>query len=568
MFRLRNTYNLSKHISHFSYRIPIRSFGRSHVLLKDEKHKQNLRDLASALQSGTINGKAKKNDKEVDEDLKKKPNKKSRKSSKVSNEKHLAMLMEDAYRIISSMSDEQILMQVAFDGDKPFLSFRADGMIIRQLWFNEIPDTLDVLNPDDMAKVEEIYAKLEKLDADKTMHQNFFYKAHFNYNGIVIELDQYLKGMNAKFKQIRRGESLQYSPYSTIYEHISEGALYPYNVLGFDKSLAGLPLSQEPMKKVYPREFVQDLAQPGSTTIHLKKYDVNPQNSRAYDPNLDPRNIIPLKYLTQKSRKNTRDTRRDIINEQRVLHSLSTLTIVTSYNQFKLKYTNNPFKGIAKSLEEEVKTKVRLLNEKLKDALSAANITLLSPDDAMGKGDIATALRNFLHLVPATKIDGIQSYYISHGGFNIIPNYLTFTNHKKMSLRLRKKLHNHLFKTFLINLNPLLELQEKLTTMTEDEKLASRNAIIKDIRHIFDKRLNTNFNKIFTKREDSRKHVSMFKHDNLDGLDAIIFEPYADRRFKRIYWINNGDKRVKLFSRKGSAKVIRFTTVKEEYLTI
>ena len=71
-----------------------------------------------------------------------------------------------------------------------------------------------------MKKIEQIYQNLSKLDQDKSMHLQFLKQSFIDYKNDLLYLDQFLRGINLKFKQYRRGEVRYFFVYPTVFEHI------------------------------------------------------------------------------------------------------------------------------------------------------------------------------------------------------------------------------------------------------------------------------------------------------------------------------------------------------------
>ena len=110
---------------------------------------------------------------------------------------------------------------------------------------------------------------------------------------------------------------------SNSFEHVHDKILHQYNVVGFDRSLFGMPLDKQLDKLVLPREFIQDLPQ-FDNIIELNKIDASlgfklveeQQFGKLIDSLWDPRMVKPLKELQKEYKERLNEQKKDK-NQQR-----------------------------------------------------------------------------------------------------------------------------------------------------------------------------------------------------------------------------------------------------------
>lgn len=224
------------------HHIPRRCFHPTYITYKDEKILKNLADL---FQKGDI--------RPVDEQKKDKSNNNNKEEDDEdsSHSSTLPTNQIDEFESYSVMNRQQFLFQMGLDGDKPFMSFHNPHFVDSKQILRNLPDQIDVLDPKDMKRVEEIYGQLQQLDSNPAMHEKFLKRYFYDYDNDLMKLGQYIRGINSKFKMLRRNESEKFNPESVIHEYVNDKMKHPYNVVGFDRSFMGMPLHKNMEKPQY-----------------------------------------------------------------------------------------------------------------------------------------------------------------------------------------------------------------------------------------------------------------------------------------------------------------------------
>ncbi|EER33885.1 predicted protein [Candida tropicalis MYA-3404] len=586
--------------SAYHQKISFRNFRQSVRLLKDEKREHSLKNLGLSLQKGAVNEKSAKKNKDGNEG---EDSEKGSTSEENSNKKEtdeecndvqdfpsqeiLMKRLEEIYDISSSMSKEEFFLQIALDGDKPFLSFTSNDLINRRKILHDLPSTLNIFNLDEMDKVEEIYSKLNQLDSDKSMQLKYLKGYFADYQNDLVLLEQHLKGIDSKFKQMRRKEVTKFNPFATLLEHVSDKLNHPYNVVGFDRSLFGFPLQKERLERVFPREFIQDLPTFGDT-VTLKKMDVNLEPRDNFVLDLSPSQAIPLQELVDKYHQ-MEPTDLKEGQEYPLVHGLYNngdapkeyvvLKNCASYQQVKLRDTNSQLKVIIKIIEQDIRTKQKSLDDQIKASLQTDNVAVLMPEQPTSPSNIKTDLYQVCVTKPFLQDLAWTVTLVVVKNFNILPNFVVFSR-RRFSTKLSRRLKNHLYKVFLINLQPQIEQLKKIKYVTEQAQYEFNRDIEKRIDYLINRKLKGYFRSYFqndhgTKSNGNYQGFGYFTEDNFKHKPkrnhAVLFEPYIDRCFKRIYWIsthNRSIRRTYSKSLRRSGKYIRNTKVDQNFLRV
>lgn len=539
--------------------------------------------------------------------------------------------LKNAFVTVALMTNKEFLEQIALDGRNfPFKHFKSEYLIDRQEILRQIPDMINIFNMKDMEKVEEIYQQLSQLDNDKSMHLQFLKQSFIDYKNDLLYLDQFLRGINLKFKQYRRGEVRYFFVYPTVFEHVHDKILHQYNVVGYDRSLFGMPLHQQQQKNkdrlVLPREFIQDLPQ-FDNIIELNKIDAalgfklveEKQSGKLVDSLWDPRMVKPLKELQKEYQERFNEQKKNQTLKQQKQQPLKSkgkfdgktpkkyiVIKKGGYRQIKLKETSLQYSPVIRRIEEEIEMMINDLNKQIKTTLESDNIKVLIPNDndkqmvsnfASSPSKIKT---NHHEIVFKEKM--YQGYIVSVEriilkNFNILPNYAVFYHGTNYPPIIKRKLLNHIFKIFLININEKFDYLQKIKYLTQRQQLEFQRKLIKQIKYIIKFKLSRYFdNNTLNQTTNSLRlnNWNVFNHeennsydnnnqsnegkscrDNAnnddDGVHAVIFNPYTDNCFKRIYWISSPFpssimKRQNMNLKRKFTK-IKFKTIDERYIT-
>lgn len=421
--------------------------------------------------------------------------------------------LQSYYDSISHMPTEDLLIQQNFDEGKQFKSFPSEHYLDRKDLIRNLPDEIDIFNTP-LSKIENIYKDLSKLDKDRSVQLKYYKRYLRNYSDPIVRIIQEFNGINDKFKLLRRGEidKLYLNPNSSLFKDNLFGL--PYNVVGFDRSISGFPLRTGRDKSTdisYPQEFIQDLQQCNpNIKIHKKDLDFIEYNkdSISIDPNdlLSPNNLKYSKVMNL------------IYNELDVPKKFLLVDDVNEYKVLKFRFLNK-YNSI---LETEINTLKSNLQKEIELILSSSSESnnLLLFNHQFFKTN-SFKLCDFLKDDDKNTKKNANMLIISYNvkELNLIPyNYLI-----DKSRRSKKKLFNHLFKLFLINLQDQIETLNRI-------KYSNRKQVFKNS-------LNTKITNII-----KFKLINLLDRVNqlevLNAEDTIVFKPFTTRNYKRLYNYN------------------------------
>lgn len=443
------------------------------------------------------------------------------------NENHeVSDKLQQLYESVAYMTPEDLLIQENLDEDLPFNSFESLHYLDRKSLLRGIANEIDIFNTP-MSEIKRIYEDLTKLDDDRSVQLKYFKRYLKNYDDPVIQLLQQFNKINDKFKLLRRREidNLALAPNAFLYrENLCD---LPYNVLGFDRSITGLPLRTSEKNKLtdkcYPQEFIEDL-QMFRTKIQPNKRDLNFIEIDETSNTIDPSKL---------GKKNTGGSLNSRFEFSKFLNSLyeelefpknaiyikdikkyQNLEIFSTYLINEIEYELLQFKKV---LQKEIEMFM---------ASSGSKILIFSHQDLKFNqfklGENETKPNSELQTAPKLNNSLVIINY-NFKNFNLIPGYGLIIN----SRRQYHSIYKHLFKIFLINLEDQIDTlfrikyynQSKMKKFMKSNKLKIHN-IIKDklIKIVLDKRV--------------------VNKTNSKGVDALIYKPNDSIAFKRIYWLD------------------------------
>ncbi|KAI5964311.1 uncharacterized protein KGF55_002253 [Candida pseudojiufengensis] len=567
------------------YHQQLRHFINSSTLYKDEKSKQMLKILGVSLQEGKIENNEEKEEEE--ETNQKQQNTKSQTQEEEEDFLDSTPQLPD-YESISNMSNKEFLYQLALDGNRPFMSHENKNRIDSKKILKQIPDQINLQDTSDlsMTKINEIYENLKKLDSNKEMHEKYLKRYFYDYNNDLILLGQTIRGIQTKFKMLRRNEIDKFNPENVIYEYINDKMKLPYNVVGFDRSLIGLPIRENLDSKIYPREFIQDLPS-YSNKINVKKFDLNFMEKDG-SINIDPNRVTSLKELYDYENKNYNSDKGGIYSQpnnqvNKITHEYlsNKLGIPRNYIQIpntedykRLKLNNHQ---ITNRIEQEIRIMKNLLMKEIKTTIENSNAVLLSNKDEKITNDYIKSNSFILCEIKNTKQGTIYIWK----SFNILPIYFLLPLNK----RRERNLKNHLFKLFLLNLEDKIDILFKIKYDSKRDFQKFMKILTKNIGHTIKFRLWRYFKSIksnLNNRSSLSSTSPIAKTSSLSSSplsssptfsssiqlpllkqnfikkDAIIYQPFKNQFFKRIYWIKKPN----------NNKVLRKTNLKVNYANI
>lgn len=458
-------------------RLAFQNFTTTTTLSKDEKSKQLLKTLGMNLQKGKIQ----KEDTPV---------------VNVSNANNdQKNIMNQYYDTISHMTSEDLHIQLNLDEGRQLFLYPSDHFLNRKQILRSLPNEIDIF--DKNIDLDDIYYKLSQLDKDETVHMKYFKRYLVNYYDPIVLLLQKFNGIDKKFKLLRRKEidNLSLSVGSYLYhENLFN---LPYNVVGFDRSITGLPLTKN-QSKLYPQEFIEDL-QMFRKKIPVHKRDLDFIEFDEMSKNIDPSNL-------------NKNSLKSFINELNLLVPENSILIDSVDNYQTIDLNQN----IVFKLEQEIlnfkkslQTEIEYLMQK--NGVMKSILLFSSSDLKFNNWKLYEKFTN--------NHDNlfIINYRIKH--FNPIPNYALILRlvHQKPLLK------KYLLKLFIINLQDQIELLIKLKYYRQRDSEKFMKKTINSINNIIKFKL-----------------VNLFKPILIPGnYDALIYCPYKNSPFKRIYWLRN-----------------------------
>lgn len=272
-----------------------RPFSVSFSRLKDD-YKKQLKNLGSILLQGKVGDAQdrKLTDLDLESQLPKQP---SQLALDITVKENIDEL-EDCFEKVAFMTKDDIAIQENFDQGGQFGSFPSEHFFDRRELIRSLPDEVDLLETP-WEEIERVYKLLEKLDVDRSVHAKYLKKFGIDDNDLITRLRM---GNNLRdmCSSGRRGEKYEISKgLERVFKK-----LYQYNVVGFDRSLVGVPLrggknnlkknaSEESPADAFPTELIRDM-RPFDTKVPVHKVDVNFLDDDLLKESISPFDAKPL----------------------------------------------------------------------------------------------------------------------------------------------------------------------------------------------------------------------------------------------------------------------------------
>lgn len=544
-------------------------------VFKDEKSKQLLLDLGVSLQQGNIRAEAPKENESIDESKSTKtkkakltltlPKSDAQKASSQVNtqqlDKEQMMLSErenhmknvkELYDSICHMSNNDYIIQHNFDASPVFKSFDSDHILDRKSLLKSIPDEIDIFSTP-MDTIEKTYNALAKLDDDKSLHVKYYKRYLRKYDDQVLNLLQNFNGITTKFKMLRRNELIRLNLSRDAFMFKENFFNHDYNVIGFDRSVSGMPLysdSNKVAKDAYPAEFIEDL-QNGTTKIQVHKRDldflefddmsvsIDPKRVKEYGSTLHSSNASLLPgggtrkqvSLNGSSKKEEFDeVFNNIINDSdnKLPKNAITLKSIKDYRVLDFRTDillriENEITFLRKSLQNEIELFMKANNQGSPRLLLYGHQDLLTNQYKLCEYSSSRAQRNSILIINYSFKD-----------FGLLPNYTYLINSVKRKHNLRK----HLFKLFLINVEDQVDTLFRIKYIRDRDMKKFMKTLSRNINQIIKFKLM----KLFETFKPSRLNP-LHHHGGRMIYDAYIFKPYSGNAFKRIYWVRHSVRR-------------------------
>lgn len=419
--------------------------------------------------------------------------------------------VQEAYETVAYMSVDDLEIQRNLDQGKQF-SFPSEHYLDRKKIIRSLPDEVDLFDLSGI-NLEKIYKDLRRLDEDKSVQLKYYKKYLRNYDDLINNLIQEFNGINSKFKSLRREEITNLSLAPSAFYYKENLFNQPYNVIGFDRSISGLPLRTGKNRLTdvcYPKEFVEDL-QMHRKKIPMHKRDLNFLEEEKDSVNIDPR------YLNKRPIRNEYDDNfnkfLDIIYENEVPEFTIHYENVNQYNILP-----NISQDLYDDFENEIFQLRSFLQGQIKSHITKSGSKIL----LFGNQEIKTNQFKLCEVIKPNHLNTSSLLVINYNVklFNVFPNYSALLN----SRRQMKNLSNHLFKLFLINLEDQIDT---LIRMKYHDSKDMKNFM----KHLKSTIKSTIKNKLIPSCISNINQRQPYSH-----IEAFIHEVSPNSPFKRIYW--------------------------------
>lgn len=202
--------------------------------------------------------------------------------------------LEDSFEKVAFMTKDDIAIQENLDGGRQFGGFAPLHFFDRRELIRSLPDEVDMQSTP-WTEIDRVYRLLERLDRDAAVHAKYLKKFGIHDHDLVTKfrLGNNLRDM---CQAGRRGEKYEVPKgLERVFRK-----LYRYNVVGFDRSLVGVPLRSgkhavEPGRGDYgvPAELIRDM-RPFDTKVPVHKMDVNYLDEDQLKESISPFDPKPL----------------------------------------------------------------------------------------------------------------------------------------------------------------------------------------------------------------------------------------------------------------------------------
>lgn len=331
--------------------------------------------------------------------------------------------LEESYDTIAFMTREDVAIHENFKSRGLFNTFPSEHFFDRKSLLRTLPDEVDLLKTP-QEEIDRVYKSLKSLDEDKSVQLKYMARFGINQDDIHTRL-RLGNNVEEMCKAGRRGEKFEVSKgFDRIFKR-----LYPYNIVGFDRSIVGLPMRggrhalSRGTEKFVPDELIRD-AKPFETKIAINKLDVNFLEDEQLKETISPHDPKP-------------------VPAEELLRDVGKPLFLDNIDSYKR--VEHPLWSLVSVFEKETLVLRDSLYLELARKMIPTGVEIVSFNDPR--------LRTSQYVVAskesgATALSGPAiSYRFKH--FNLVPIYGIF-------LRSRKHLHSmykHLFKLVLINLD-------------------------------------------------------------------------------------------------------------------
>lgn len=470
-----------------------RQFGVSALTCKN-KNKSDLKELGSFLHKGKVgdgNNPRRSTDLDLDPQTQEPP---QELPLDVAVQENIDAL-EDNFETVAFMTKDDVAIQESFDQGSQFGSFPSLHFLDRKALIRSLPDEIDT-SAMLAAEVDRIYELLRMLDEDRAVHQKYVKKFGIDPNDLITRL-RMGRNLDDMCKAGRRGE--RYEMPKGLERVFRK--LYQYNVVGFDRSLVGVPLrggrhgkmGSKDVPGAFPVEMIQDM-RPFDTKVPVHKVDVNFLDDDQLKESILPYDLKPLPpedLLRDVGKPLFIDT---IDNYRKVEHG--SLEVPTRVEKETLSLKDLLYLEIARKM---IPTGVDVINFNMPKMKTNEYLIASRDHDATPT------------LGPTT------SYRFKH--FDLIPIYGMVLG----TIKHYNNLYKHLFKVMLINLDEHVDVLTRIKYSLAEESEAFMRKLYGKIHRIIS-------NKLMPLALKHRMKIPL-------RYDAVLHKRILSLNFLRIYWI-------------------------------
>ncbi|KAF3993426.1 hypothetical protein FT663_00449 [Candidozyma haemuli var. vulneris] len=405
--------------------------------------------------------------------------------------------LEDSYETVAFMTKDDVQIQENLDSGGQFGSFPSKHFLDRKALIRSLPDEVDMLDTP-WEEIERIYSTLNRLDEDKAVHAKYMKRFGIDEKDLMTKL-RLGRNLDDMCKAGRRGEKYDVPKgLERVFKR-----LYPYNVVGFDRSILGVPLrtgkhslksdDDENARKQIPEELVRDV-RPFDTKVPVHKIDVNFFEEDQLKESISPYDSKPLP-------------------PEDLLRNIGKPLIFDDIDNYKK--IEHPSVELLDRIEREALT--------LKDSLYLEIARKMIPSGTDVVNLNAPKLRTNEYVVAskdhhATTLSGPTLSY-RYKYFDLVPVYgMLLTNRKHCN-----NLYKHLFKVILINLEEHIDVLTRIKYKSPEESQAFLGKLYAKIHRVVS-------DKLMPMAVDSRLRISL-------DYQAVIHKHIASFNFSRLYWL-------------------------------
>lgn len=403
--------------------------------------------------------------------------------------------LEDNFETVAFMTKDDVAIQENFDQGNQFGSFSSEHFLDRKALIRSLPDEIDIVNTP-WEEIDRIYNLLKKLDEDRSVHLRYVRRFGIDPNDLITRL-RMGNNLEDMCRAGRRGERYEMPKgLERVFKR-----LYEYNVVGFDRSIVGVPLrssnngkgNQNNVSRSFPVEMISDM-RPFDTKVPVHKADVNFLDDDQLKESIlpyDPKPLPPEDLLRDVGKPIFID---NIDNYRKIGHHLA--EFLNKIEKETLSLKDLLYLEIARKM---IPTGVDVVNVNAPKMKTSEYVIASKDHDATTTSGPTTSYRfkNF-DLIP---IDGMV---------------LATTKH-------HNNLYKHLFKVILINLDEHIDVLTRIKYTLPDEARAFTRKLYGKIHRIL-------FTKLMPLALEHRLKVPPKYH-------AVLHKHMLSLNFLRLCWI-------------------------------